>query len=541
MFKDARPLLGLANAKLTLFAQLVDSSPANVLVVDMHMRLLAINRTARQTFLGLNLPVPVFGESFRDYPPILPEAKAQLVGLWERALAGEVFIENVAMQLPPSERHFEMRFDVLRDTHGVMTGAYVFGYDISERVAEQERLRAAEQALRNAQKMEAVGQLTGGIAHDFNNLLGAISAALELAGERLAEGRGDEVGNLLTVAGHNSARAAQLVQRLLAFARHQALQPQPTDVHLLLQGMRPLILTSLGEPVELLDVTRANQWLTCVDPSQLENALLNLCLNARDAMPGGGTLSLACNNVTLTPTQAQALHLAPGDYLQLKVTDTGSGMSAQVAAQALNPFFTTKPVGQGTGLGLSMVYGFARQSGGQVDIRSRPGRGTEVRLYLPRHAAPAPLGRAAGVPAAALPEPPAGRRVMLVEDQRSLRLVIEEVLHEQGYQVAAFDTGIAASEALREGLAPHLLITDIGLPGGLDGRQLALQAIARHPQLRVLFITGYDPLQALADFPLTPQVASISKPFALGALLDSTRRLLCDQRPPPRSTKLPVV
>jgi signal transduction histidine kinase len=514
-----------AQAERQLFAQLVDSSLANVMVVDLHMRLLAINRTARQTFAAIGLPVPAFGSDFRDYPPVFPQAKAQLLRLWERALAGEVFVENVALEVPPAQRHFEMRFNLLRDHQGVMLGAYLFAYDITQRVVEQTRLRDTEQALHNAQKMEAVGQLTGGIAHDFNNLLGGISGALELASQRLDQGRSGDARNLLDIAQQNAERAAQLVQRLLAFARHQSLQPRAVDLHVLLRGMHPLIVTSLGDHITLVDLSLAGQWQTCVDPSQLENALLNLCINARDAMPGGGTLTLACANLSLSQSQGQALHLPPGDYLQLKVLDNGVGMSEAVSARAADPFFTTKPLGQGTGLGLSMVYGFVRQSGGQLHIYSSPGQGTRVHLYLPRHVAGSDALEVPPVPAAVL-EPQANSRVMLVEDDPILRVVIAEVLLEQGYQLSAFDTGIAALEALHAGAAPALLITDIGLPAGLDGRKLALEALALQPQLRILFITGYDQAQALAEFPLTEAMASIGKPFKLDSVLALARRLL---------------
>ncbi|QXH49524.1 PAS domain-containing protein [Pseudomonas fakonensis] len=515
-----------AQAQHKLFAQLVDSSLASVMVVDRDMRVLAINRTARQTFLALGLPEPLLGVSFRDYPPVFPQAKAQLLALWERALAGEVFVENVTLQIPPAERHYEMRFNLLRDAQGVMLGAYLFAYDISQRVAEQRRLRDTEQALRNAQKMEAVGQLTGGIAHDFNNLLGGISGALELAGMRLDQGRGEDARNLLGIAQQNTARAAQLVQRLLTFARHQTLQPRLIDLHTLLQGMQPLILTSLGEHITLVDLTQPGQWQACVDPSQLENALLNLCINARDAMPGGGTLTLACANLSLSQAQGEALQLPGGDYLQLKVLDNGSGMSESVSARAIDPFFTTKPLGQGTGLGLSMVYGFVRQSGGQLHIYSSPGQGTRVHLYLPRHIGSAEVPAAASLQPAPAPENLGACRVVLVEDDPILRVVIGEVMLDQGHQLEAFGTGIEALDALREGPAPALLITDIGLPGGLDGRKLALQALVLHPELRILFITGYDQAQALADFPLTDAMASIGKPFQLEAMLAVARGLL---------------
>ncbi|MGB9092136.1 MAG: PAS domain-containing protein [Pseudomonas farsensis] len=516
--------LDQAVAERSWYAQLVDSSLANVVVVDSNMRLQAINRTARHTFHMLNLPVPALGKSLRDHPVTYPEAHAQLLALWERALAGEVFIENVLVRIPPAERHFEMRFNLLRDTQGHILGAYLFAYDITQRMIEQQRLRDTEDALRHAQKMEAVGQLTGGIAHDFNNLLGGISAALELADTRLGQARTTDVKQLIETAQDNAARAAHLVQRLLAFARHQTLAPRPVDVHALVQDMKPLISTSLGGHIHLLDLTRPGHWRACVDPSQLENALLNLCINARDAMPGGGSLTLACANLSLTSAQAQALDLPAGDYLQLQVEDNGAGMSPQTSARALDPFFTTKPLGQGTGLGLSMAYGFVRQSGGQLSIQSSPEHGTLVEIYLPRDQAPAALEP----PEQQLPAQANNplRWVVLVEDQQALRQIISEVLREQGYQVSTFDTGAAALHALRAGLAPDLLITDFSPAGGLDGAELIDEAMALYPGLRALFITGYDSSRALGDIPVSAATARLGRPFAIDDLILKVRELL---------------
>ena len=278
-----------------------------------------------------------------------------------------------------------MRFNSLRDASGRRIGAYQFAHDVTDRLNEQARLHSAEEALRHSQKMEAVGQLTGGIAHDFNNLLTGIMGSLELVQTRVSQGRLTELDRYLTAAQGASKRAAALTHRLLAFSRRQTLDPKPTDVNRLVMGMEELIRRSVGPQIALEVVTAGGLWPALIDPSQLENAILNLCINARDAMPEGGRITIETANKWLDDRAAKERDLRPGQYLSVCVTDTGTGMAPEVVARAFDPFYTTKPIGQGTGLGLSMVYGFVRQSGGQVRIYSEVGQGTTMCLYLPRH------------------------------------------------------------------------------------------------------------------------------------------------------------
>jgi signal transduction histidine kinase len=423
-------------------------------------------------------------------------------------------------------RHYEMRYNPLRDAEGQICGGYLFAYDITNRVLEQERLRQAEEALRQSQKMEAIGQLTGGIAHDFNNLLGGILGALELADKRLTQGRQQDSRQMLRIARQNTSRAAALVQRLLAFARQQTLMPQPVDVHHLVADMHGLIHSSLDAHIEFIDATLADQWLVRVDPTQLESTLLNLCINARDAMARGGTLRISTGNCPLDATQAAALQLAAGQYLHIQVQDSGCGMHQEVRERAVEPFFTTKPLGQGTGLGLSMAYGFVRQSAGQLSIESAPGRGTCVHLYLPREQS----GRAARTsPARQMPGQSmlaARRLVLLVEDQPTLRLVIRETLEEQGFLVRDFEDGRAALLALAEGLRPALLVVDIGLPGDVDGYQVANANWAVDGRLPVLFITGYDGAIDNTRVASPHPMSLLHKPFELRQLSSRVEELL---------------
>ncbi|MCX2888260.1 MULTISPECIES: PAS domain-containing sensor histidine kinase [unclassified Pseudomonas] len=517
-----------AEAHNRLLGELLDNSLANVFAADRNLRLVAINRTARETFERYRGFVPKVGDYVPQFLTKQPDITGMLAPVWPRMLAGEAFVDTLTLGPPEASRHYEIRYHPWRDGQQRIQGGYMFAYDITERLAEQERLRQAEEALRQSQKMEAVGQLTGGIAHDFNNLLGSILGALDLAGERLGQQRFADTDELIERGRHNVLRAAALVQRLLAFSRQQTLVPQPVDVQQLVAGMHDLIRSSIGPHIDLHDRTLPGQWPTRIDPQQLENALLNLCINARDAMPLGGTLSIACANVELEDTEANQLHLAAGRFLRICVEDTGIGMSNAVRQRALEPFFTTKAFGQGTGLGLSMVYGFVRQSGGQVRIDSTPGQGTAISLYLPQDesvAADLP-STAAQAPAPVAPAQQRAVKVMLVEDQPAQRLVLLEVLHELGHDVQAFEDGRQAYEALHEGRPPDLLITDVGLPGGIDGYQLADTCRSIAPQAAILLITGYDTAASTARAQADMHTELLAKPFDLQALAQAIGRLL---------------
>ena len=399
------------------------------------------------------------------------------------------------------------------------------GRDLTEDKAREQELAKAQEALRQSQKMEAVGQLTGGIAHDFNNLLAGISGSLELLEKRLGEGRLAGIERYITAAQGASKRAAALTQRLLAFSRRQTLDPRPTDVNRLIAGMEDLVRRSVGPNVEVEVVGASGLWPTMVDQSQLENALLNLCINSRDAMaPDGGRLTIETANTWLDDRAAKAQDLPPGQYVSLCVTDTGTGMPPEIAAQAFDPFFTTKPLGQGTGLGLSMIHGFVRQSGGQVRIYTEPGQGTTMCLYLPRY-----MGQVDGPEVSEVDrEAPAGHgeTVLVIDDEATVRMLVVEVLHEAGYHAIEAPDGPSGLAILQSDVRIDLLITDVGLPGGMNGRQVADAARVKRPELKILFITGYAENAAVGNGMLEPGMEVLTKPFAMSALATKIREIV---------------
>ncbi|TFF42514.1 PAS domain-containing protein [Pseudomonas sp. RIT623] len=513
-----------ALAERGLFAELVENSVARVQVVDTELRLLAVNHRAVKDFEFLFGHRLKAGDSLPERLANFPAERARSEAMWRRALAGESYIETIEYGRGARLRHFELRFNPLRESSGRITGACLFIYDVTRQVDEQQRRLQAEEALRQAQKMEAVGQLTGGIAHDFNNLLGGMLGAQELLRQRLEQGRLAEIPALLDTAGHSARRAAALVHRLLAFSRRQTLLPQATAVGQLVKDMVVLIHRSVGPAISVQVQCDAQLWPSFIDPPQLESALLNLCINARDALPAGGMIDIKCDNRWLDDSTALALDLPCGPYLCLSVQDNGRGMTQEVQEKAIDPFFTTKPLGQGTGLGLSMAYGFVRQSGGQLQITSSPGAGTRVDLYLPRHGE-TPIARRPPSEAPAQVQR-AAARILLVEDQAALRMVIGDVLEELGHSVERAEHGPAALELLESGYVPQLLISDIGLPAGLDGRQVAERCRARFADLPVLFITGYDQSAAQGDGRLPPRTQVLLKPFELPDLVDRVITLL---------------
>jgi PAS domain S-box-containing protein len=409
-----------------------------------------------------------------------------------------------------SVRWIMVRNRVLTDAAGKPQSIMGVGVDLT-------RQRELEERLRQSQKMEAVGQLTGGLAHDFNNLLTGISGALEIMAMRLKQGRIDDLPRYIGAAQTASGRAAALTHRLLAFSRKQPLDPRPTDVARLISGMEDLLRGTVGPNIALGFDIAEGAWPVLVDPNQLENALLNLCINARDAMPDGGGLTISAQNRDLDAREAAERDVAPGAYLALLVIDTGTGMSADVIARAFDPFFTTKPMGQGTGLGLSMIYGFARQSGGQVKIDSRVGHGTTMALYLPRHHGAVAAGEAGDGAALALPEA-RGERVLVVDDEAVVRMLVVDVLEELGYEAVEASDGAEAVAQLRAEGRIDLLVTDVGLPGGMNGRQVADAARALRPDIPVLFITGFAENAVVGDGPLEPGMQLVAKPFAIDAL-----------------------
>ncbi|WP_210306506.1 PAS domain S-box protein [Methylorubrum rhodinum] len=397
-----------------------------------------------------------------------------------------------------------------------------------ETTAEREQataLRRTEEALRQSQKMEAVGQLTGGLAHDFNNLLAGISGSLELMQTRMSQGRLTDLDRYMTAAQGASKRAAALTHRLLAFSRRQTLDPKPTDVNALVNGMEDLIRRTVGPSVHIEVVGTAGLWPALVDPPQLENALLNLCINARDAMLEGGRITIETANKWLDEHGAKERDLPPGQYLSLCVTDTGTGMTPEVIARAFDPFFTTKPIGQGTGLGLSMIYGFARQTGGQVRIYSEVGQGTTMCIYLPRH-----YGDAEGADSppdlASASRAEQGETVLIVDDEPTVRMLVTEVLEDLGYTAIEASDAVAGLKVLQSDVRIDLLVTDVGLPGGMNGRQMADAGRVNRRNLKVLFITGYAENAAVGNGHLEPGMAVLTKPFVMEALASRIKDLI---------------
>ncbi|GEM16079.1 ATP-binding protein [Gluconobacter oxydans] len=389
---------------------------------------------------------------------------------------------------------------------------YAVGRDLTER-------NELEEQLRQAQKMEAVGQLTGGLAHDFNNLLAGIGGGLELIGLRLAQGRTDGLGRYIAASQDAVRRAASLTHRLLAFSRRQTLDPTPTDMNALVRGLESLLRGTVGPGIELVFDLQPGLWLTRVDANQLENAILNLCINARDAMHDRGTmLRLESANRVLAADVASDMSIRAGDYVVLTVQDEGCGMPPEIVQRAFDPFFTTKPLGEGTGLGLSMIYGFTQQSGGQVEIHSTPGQGTVVSLWLPRYQGqetirpePPPL------PVASQPRLLEGQRVLVVDDEEAVRMIVSEMVTDLGGIVLTASDGPSAEALAAEGAPPAVLISDIGMPGGMNGRELGEHMLKRWPGLKVLFITGYAEQSVLGDQALAPGCALLVKPFTVAA------------------------
>jgi len=395
---------------------------------------------------------------------------------------------------------------------------------LEQRVAEEVAQRvSAEEQLRQSQKMEAIGQLTGGIAHDFNNMLGVVIGGLDIIQRRLA--RGDtNVQAQIEGAREGAARAASLTQRLLAFSRQQPLQPKQIDANRLVSAMTDLLNRTLGEQVRIETVLASNLWRTFADPVQLESAVLNLAVNGRDAMPEGGRLTIETANAAIDETAAREYALPAGQYVMLAVSDSGIGMSADIAARAFDPFFTTKPVGKGTGLGLSQVFGFVRQSGGHVKLYSEPGFGTSVKVYLPRFHGEAEdegIRWASARQEAGLPN----ELVLLVEDNEHVRAYSVEALQELGYHVVAAANGPEALRRLDEGLAVDLLFTDVVMPD-MNGRQLADLALQRRPGLKVLFTTGYTRNAVVHKGVIDPGTAFLQKPFTIDQLASKIRSVL---------------
>lgn len=467
----------------------------------------------------------IIGEHFSRF--YTPEDLA--AGVPERALKtaaeqGRFTAEGWRLRKDGSRFWAMVVIDPIR-VDGELIGYAKITRDLTERREAQLELERSQAALFQAQKMEAVGQLTGGLAHDFNNLLTGITGSLDLMRTRLAQGRINELERYMTAAQGAASRAASLTHRLLAFSRQQTLEPKPVDANRLIAGMDELVRRTIGPGIALETALAAGLWTCLCDPNQLESAILNLCINARDAMPDGGRITIETANTWMDDLAGRERDMPIGQYVAVCVTDSGSGMPPDVLARVFDPFYTTKPLGKGTGLGLSMIYGFAKQSGGQVRLYSEVGAGTTAKVYLPRH-----HGSAEAADEAAPREPPPrsgrGETVLVVDDEPTIRMLIADTLGELGYQAIEVADATSGLKVLESDAEIDLLITDVGLPGGMNGKQMADIARTKRPGLKILFITGYAENAAVSNGHLDPGMHVMSKPFPMEKLANRIRTII---------------
>jgi PAS domain S-box-containing protein len=494
-------LVAEALAERRIFAEIIESTDAAVLACGLDFGILAINAANVSQMERAYGVRPEAGDNLLDLISAMPEHRWQVERHWGRALAGEEFVIVEEFGHPDRERaHYEVRFGPLRDRNGERIGAFQTAYDVTTRVRAQAELTAAQEALRQGQKMEAMGQLTGGVAHDFNNLLTPIVGSLDML-QRKGIG-GEREQRLIAGALQSADRAKTLVHRLLAFARRQPLQTTAVDVDALVTGIADLVASTSGPQIKIVVEGAKNLPPAEADANQLEMALLNLGVNARDAMPNGGTLRITVGSERIGTGHRS--ELGPGEYIHLSVADTGVGMDEPTLKRAVEPFFSTKGVGQGTGLGLSMVHGLASQLGGALTIDSRLGVGTNVELWLPVSEAPSAAARP---PEAASLMAAAKGTVLLVDDEELVRLSTADMLGDMGYAVVEAGSAEAALQLLDGGLHPDLLVTDHSMPG-MNGTDLARAIMSTHPAVQVLIVSGYAESEGVdVDLP------RLNKPF----------------------------
>jgi PAS domain S-box-containing protein len=497
---------------------------------------------APASVLGLSVAEVVGDAVFQQRKPLM-----------DRALAGEEIQLQVSWpHRDGRRREAEVRYLPRRNEHGEIDGFHIFAHDVTVRVESEEALRRfadqleakvaerttelnaeianrarVEAALRQSQKMEAIGQLTGGIAHDFNNMLTGVIGSLDIVRMRLASGKTGDIGQFVQLALASANRAASLTQRLLAFSRRQSLDSRPIDINGLVDSLGDLLTRTMGERISVELELDPQLPAGIADASELESAILNLAINARDAMPEGGRLQVQTRLTNLDASEvAGKPALKPGRYVLIAVSDSGVGMAPELVEKVFEPFFTTKPLGQGTGLGLSMVYGFAQQSGGEVRIHSTPDVGTTVSLYLPATEMEA---------AASEPEPAAidssgeGQCVLLVEDDEAVRTLVRVVLEQLGYVALEASEALVAIPILASARRIDLMISDVGLPG-MNGRELAEVARKHRPELPILFATGYAENAAIRASFLGSNMAMITKPFTVELLASKVGEMLAANR-----------
>jgi PAS domain S-box-containing protein len=517
-----------ALAERRLLAELVEGTNSLVQVIDPDFRFLAINKAAIEEHKRLYKVVPKVGDNKLATLDDMPDQRDLVRKLWQRALNGEAFSEVLSMDDPEGgRRYFEAKFSPLYAASGELIGAYQFADDVTERLRDQQRLTEATERMHEMAKLETLGQLTGGVAHDFNNLLTPIVGALDMLRRRLD---GDERSNrLISGALQASQRAATLVQRLLSFARRQHLETRTVDVGELVDGMSDLIQRTIGPHITVKIEQASDLPPARIDPGQLELAILNLAVNARDAMAGGGTLTVKLDEATLEVANG----LEPGRYIRVAVIDTGVGMDELTLSRAIEPFFTTKGQGEGTGLGLSMIHGLAAQSGGALKIHSKVGKGTTAEIWLP-----AADGRAESLQVRdeVLTAQPRRATILLVDDEELVRAATAEMLRDMGHRVIQAETGAAAISCAKSGDPIDLLITDYLMPG-LRGSELAEELRRQNPNLPVLLMTGYANL-AKGEAVGLPR---LSKPFREADLAREVSNLLTAETPAERRKKMKPV
>jgi PAS domain S-box-containing protein len=502
-----------ALAERNLLADIVEGTNAFVQVADLEYRWLAINRAAADEFERIFGKRPKVGDNMLDLLASQPEHQAALRAVWSRALAGEEFTEIGEFGDPARDRRaYEMRYNTLRDRDGNRIGAYQFVYDVTERLRDQERLRRAEEALRHAQKMESLGQLTGGVAHDFNNLLAVFANGLQVLERNVsAEQRQRVLEGMRRAVG----RGTGLTRHLLAFSRRRPINPDLIDLAAHLRGMREMLDRSLRGDIHIEMKVGADLWPVEVDAGEFDLAMLNLCVNARDAIAGGGSITITAENLQEAGEDGLLAH-----FVQLSVVDTGCGMPPEVLARAFEPFFTTKDVGKGSGLGLPQVYGFAQQSGGRLTIQSEVGVGTTVSLLLPRslrHPAGARTGDASRASSVRSDGTRRGQ-LLLVEDDNEVAALTREMLSSLGFSVIHVASPTAALGALANARPVDIVLSDIMMPGGVSGLELAREIRRRQPNLPIVLTTGYAEAAAgMTD----GEFQLLLKPYSVAALADA--------------------
>ena len=498
-----------ALAERKILAEIVERTDAFVQVVDLQYRWLAFNRAAASEFERIFGVRPKVGDSMLDLLASQPDHHRAVQAVWSRALSGEEFTAIDEFGDPSrARRAYEMRFNTLRDRQGHRIGAYQFVYDVTERLRDQERLRKAEAALRQAQKMESLGQLTGGVAHDFNNLLAVFASGLQLL-ERSGQVPPPRILDAMRRA---VARGTGLTRHLLAFSRRRPVNPESIDPAAQLRSMRTMLDGALGGHIEVHMNLDPDVWPIEVDAGEMELAILNLCLNARDAMAAGGRILVSAGNTT-----AETDDGAVAELVRISVADSGHGMPPEVQARVFEPFFTTKDVSRGSGLGLPQVYGFTQQSGGRISIESAVGAGTTVTLWLPRSLRDPEAPGTGDIPSLASPGLDAVRRghVLLVEDDRDVSALTREMLSALGFAVTHVTSAAAALGALADSRPIDVVLSDIMMPGGMSGVQLAREIRQRRPTLPVLLTTGYvEAASGLED----GEFEVLLKPFSLETL-----------------------